>query len=1070
MHSERCAQMPTMTSPGTGGDLLECAYRELELEQGVLLQTSDQPSFDTEDWESFGEWLMLAHRMKAERVFFVEDDPVIMFTRLPSSAGEAEILAAYRRAWSLARPQCLFLATEHELRVYALTAPPARSVDEPRVPKPIEIVTSATQVAEVLSQYHREKIESGALFDEKVYASRDGRADARLLHDVRAANDALVEEGLPPAVAHSLIERVILVRYLEDRSIVTPRYFEEVAGGDGGWLGVLETVPETPQLGAQSTFVSCLADQDFTYAVFDRLQADFNGDLFRVESEEQIAVQQQHLDLVGRLLTGSGLGAQDPLFLWAYDFGVVPASLISSMYEQFYRTGANDEASTHYTPPELVEFALARALTRDVLETNPRICDPACGSGIFLVEAFRRLVHHARLSKQGRLDPEEIKELLLTRLAGVDVNPEAIRLAAFSLYLAYLNYLEPRDIRRAGPLPHLIRNPGADATGAVLVHANAFAPTSDESGSEGTESLPWDARSFDVVLGNPPWGEPRSVQPQLGEKWVRERGFPVGDRDPSQQFLWRSLSLLKQGGIGALLINATAFLNSRSTSQQFRSLWLKETDLQEIVDFTSSRSMFFDGGIAPFMLLVFRPQQSEPSLSTSGIFSYSTVRPSRSLEATRTLAHAHLERRWVYQSALANREYLWKMYAWGNHHDEAFMARLDTEQRLTDFLPDDPVPGWGYQRGGDTKPSDGLSSLRSLKWFNSWGPLELSTFEEPPVKVKRQPDERCYYGQRIVIAQGVRSGFGPAARLETPPFSFRAIIYCLPLQSVPTWKAKTMLGTLLSALGRYRLFMASGSWGVWHDTLLAKDILQLPIRMAEGGATVTKRISHAVDALVDVTDINSPDYPFDAEAEAGAQTLQEVLFELDEAVFDLFDATEAERDLVRDFINHSLPLVGRKTRWFNQPSVAIETNRRGTANDLVESSSSFGLDRYLSVFLHRWNRELAPSGEFTWTAVTSPRAPMVAVVFKTQELGARVVELSETNDETWRSVLDRLGRALEHPMTVSTRIRAAGTLRSVSDRSIVIAKRNQARLWTASAAREDAEATILQAIDLQSTS
>ena len=1059
-----------MTSLGTGGDLLESAYRELELGQGLLLQASDQPASDTDDWESVGEWLMLAYRMEAERVFFVGDDPVIIFTRLPSPAGDAEILAAYRRAWSLARPQCLFLATEHELRVYALTAPPARSVGEPQAPEPIKIVRSAAQVAQLLGQYHREKIESGALFDEKAYASRDGKADAQLLHDVRAANDALVEAGLRPAVAHSLIERVILIRYLEDRSIVTRKYFEEVAGSDEYWLDVLNTVPETPQLGAQSTFVSCLADRHFTYAVFDRLQADFNGDLFRVESDEQNQVQQKHLNLVSRLLTGSGLGSQDPLFLWAYDFGVVPTSLISSMYEQFYRTGTDDEASTHYTPPELVEFALARVLTSEILETNPRICDPACGSGIFLVEAFRRLVRHARSTKEGGLDPEEVKELLLSRVAGVDVTPEAIRLAAFSLYLAYLNYLEPRDIRDAGPLPHLIHNPGAEATSAVLVNANAFAPTSDESLSKGTENLPWDAGSFDVVLGNPPWDEPRASHPQLGEKWVRERGLPVGDRSPSQQFLWRSLSLLKQRGVGALLVNATAFHNSRSTSQQFRSSWLQKTELQEIVDFTSSRHLFFDGGIAPFMLVVFRPQQNEPSPSTTEMLSYSTVRPSRSLKATRTLAHAHLERRWIYQRALANREYLWKMYAWGNHHDEALMARLDAEKRLTDFLPDDPTPGWGYQRGGATEPSERLSSLPSLKRFNSWGPLEFSTFEDPPVKVKRQPDERRYDGQRIVIAQGVRSGFGPAARLETIPFSFRAIIYCLPLHSVPTWKAKTMLGTLLSALGRYRLFMASGSWGVWHDTLLAKDILRLPVRMAEDEASVTKRISRAIDALVEVTDISPPDHLLDSKDDIRAQKLHEVLFELDEAVFDLFDATEAERDLVRDFINHSLPLVGRKTPWFKQPSVAIGTSHRGTANDLVDSSSSSGLDRYLSVFLQRWNRELPPDGEFSWFTVASPRAPMVAVVFKTQKLGAPVVEGSKTNDENWRSVLDQLGQALEHPMTASSCIRAAGTLRSVSDRSIVIAKRNEARLWTASAAREDADATILQAINLQSAS
>jgi hypothetical protein len=42
-------------------------------------------------------------------------------------------------------------------------------------------------------------------------------------------------------------------------------------------------------------------------------------------------------------------------------------------------------------------------------------------------------------------------------------------------------------------------------------------------------------------------------------------------------------------------------------------------------------------------------------------------------------------------------------------------------------------------------------------------------------------------------------------------------------------------------------------------------------------------------------------------------------------------------------------------------------------------------------------------------------------------------------------------------------------IRVVSDTQIIIIKRNEMRLWTRSMAREDAEATLLQAIHLQET-
>ena len=1047
------------------GDLLERAYQELELEQGRLLDAADQPTVDEADWNSVGEWLMLAHRMGAERVFFVGDDPVILFARLPPSAGEAEILAAYRRAWSLARPQCLFISTEDELRVYALTAPPARSMEASDQLEPVEVVSRAANVAEVLALYHQERIESGALFDMHTYQSRDGRADTRLLHDVRTANEALADAGLPLPIAHALIERVILTRYLEDRSIVTNEYFTNVGGSNESWLRMLETAPSTPELGAKSTFVSCLADLDFTYAVFERLENDFNGDLFTVSEDEKRIVNQQHLDLVQRLLTGSGLGHETPLFLWAYDFAVIPTSLISSMYEQFYRAGTDSDSGTHYTPPELVEFVLKRVLTDDALERNLRICDPACGSGIFLVETFRRLVRHESSAKRRALSSAELSELLLNRLVGVDVNPEAIRLAAFSLYLAYLNYQEPRDILRAGPLPHLIYRPDAAETSAVLVIADAFASTSDEPSSESTVSLPFPSRAFDIVVGNPPWDEPSRTTYQLGDEWTRDNELPVGDRNLSQQFLWRSLSFLRPEGAAALLVHSTAFLNARNTSRMFRSHWLQKVQLREIVDFTSSRDLFFDGAVAPFMLIVFQPRELEHPVETVDLVSYSAVRPSKSLAATRALAHAHLERRWVNQYALANRDYLWKTYAWGNHHDEALMARLDAEEKLERFLPDDPSPGYGYQRG-TASPSELLASLPSLDRFDPWGPTSDCRFEHPPIGVKTQPDERRYDGQRIVVANGARSGFGPAARLETSAFSFRHKIYCLPLPSVPEWQAKTILGIILSSLGRYRLFMASGSWGIWRDKIYGRDIRGLPARMAGEHSNVTLRISGAVDQLVRIRSSEMSDRLLNPDVGTEMSPLNDILFDLNEAVFDLFDATEAERDLVRDFINYTLPLVGRKTRWLAQPMVEIGQHQRGTASDLGSSATTSRMDKYLSVFLQRWNRELAPNGEFAWLVVASPRAPLIAVVFETQDYDTPAISVNEAVDDSWRSALKRLGRALERPVT--TCIRSTGTLRSVGERSIVIAKRNEARLWTASAAREDAEATILQAINLQS--
>ena len=531
----------------------------------------------------------------------------------------------------------LFVATEGELRVYALNEPPPRTLADQNQLDPQMIVSRAADVADALADYHRDRLESGLLFETSEYHNRTGRSDERLLHDVEAATDALERHGLPRAAAHALIERVILIRYLEDRRVISEDYFARVAARAEAWAEALNRPPAMPVLGARSTFVSCLTDLHFTYAIFEELARTFNGDMFVVDELESSNIEGQHLELVRRMLTGEGLDGQAPLFLWAYDFGIVPTSLISSMYEQFYRAGTDDDKGTHYTPPELAEYVIAQTLTPEVMRQAPKICDPACGSGIFLVEAFRRLVRDEMAQIGGRLTSGRLRTLLLTRICGVDINPEAIRLAAFSLYLAYLNYQDPPDIAAAGRLPRLIFRPSDPPADAVLVVADAFSPLLSEAlpidlplnpgiapgQLEASPFLPWVEQHFDVLIGNPPWDEPNGVPATADEIWARRNGYDFGDRSKSQLFMWRALSFLKPRGTAALLVAATAFHNVRS--KKFRSQWLDSAAISAFVDFSSARRMFFRGGAAPFALVIFGPMDTSDPPNR---LVYRNVRPS----------------------------------------------------------------------------------------------------------------------------------------------------------------------------------------------------------------------------------------------------------------------------------------------------------------------------------------------------------------------------------------------------------------------------------------------------------
>ncbi len=131
----------------------------------------------------------------------------------------------------------------------------------------------------------------------------------------------------------------------------------------------------------------------------------------------------------------------------------------------------------------------------------------------------------------------------------------------------------------------------------------------------------------------------------------------------------------------------------------------------------------------------------------------------------------------------------------------------------------------------------------------------------------------------------------------------------------------------------------------------------------------------------------------------------------------------------------------------------------------VRPDNHFGFRSYLKSFLTRWNRELAPDGELSWQLILSRRSPLVAAVFETRSVGEKDVQYE--NPSEWQEVLARLNLSLQG--SVDAVIRTEGVIRSVSDKSIIVVKRNESRLWTASAAREDAEATMLQAMILQGT-
>ncbi len=612
----------TTDNPDSATDLLNAAYQQLEFDQGSLLLAAPVPQPETiAEWVDRGDWQQLAAQVGAESIFFVDRDPVVVFAKTVDTAPDA-LRTLYERIWCMARPQLLFLATPGELSAFDLTKPPPKPheaiADHERL---IAVAYSVADVQSKLGAYHREHIETGAVFGDDRFRDSPNRSDRALIRDLKTVRQQLTAVAVGskhPELRHlhSLIGRAIFIRYLEDREILLPAYFEKVAARQKHWTQILAQPPSTPALDprfAELRFLRVLQDKEFTYAIFEELAVDFNGDTFPIDDDERDCIQQAHLDRLRGFLIGS-TSDQEDLFFFAYRFDVIPIELISTIYEEFYneRIGKSRNHGSYYTPPALVEYVLAQTLTPEVLARKPRVIDPACGSGIFLVESFRRMVRHLCAQQNGkRVSRPQLRKLLRDQIAGVDINEEAVRVAAFSLYLAFLHYQEPREINDERRLPYLKWVPSVERQrrersmpGAqffdVLLHANSFEVVDCKYSAQVTRRFGKACAS--VVVGNPPWGN--SIKNDLnGQKAMQavkawcgpKNGRPLGDNELSQAFIHLTGAILKDGGRAGLLVSSGVLFKHHKNSREFRRVWLRSVRLEHIVNFAHVRHVFFSG-------------------------------------------------------------------------------------------------------------------------------------------------------------------------------------------------------------------------------------------------------------------------------------------------------------------------------------------------------------------------------------------------------------------------------------------------------------------------------------------
>ena len=661
-------------------------------------------------------------------------------------------------------------------------------------------------------------METGQFWRNEPRVNRKTGVEHQLLSGLGALERDLVNDGLRRIEAQGLIGRCIFTQYLIDRRIVDPDLLQEVCGQQSLPLALGDTAP--------------------TQSLFAWLSQTSNGDVFAMRSAEA-SLASPHLERVAQFLRGSdpSSGRQS---IFPYQFDVIPVELVGSIYEQFAHAGGDvnatrtDRTGNCHTRPSPVSLVLDEVMRE--AKGSESVLDIACGSGVFLVDTLRRLV---RLRSKGAEPTREIiRSTLYEQVVGVDSDETAVRVAAFTLYLAALE-LDPDptspDALMFKPL-----------IGTSLFVGDATRIAVDDKRPQGMTGSDGRARKFDVIVGT----SPLDFSGHTGTRARQPLETPSVTRSvhgESLEFVDEARKFAHQETRFGLILSALPFFSGSGTGQNASHSLLQSLAPATLVNLSNLRSWLFPNTKMPAVALFAgqRPEQHRDQLTVV------QVPWSEAGERTHTFEIAPADVLRVSLSSLQDRPELLKAAAFGRHHDLLLLDRLKnrhyTLEEQFDLLGSKLIQG----------PEFGMPRPRETNRRLSLRVEEYLTLAEVP-----------RLGATVTDCDTIFTGDYIGATL---PRAHSA-------------SAHLLTAILKSALAPWFLLMTSPTLGLWISRLFVSDLNCFPVPDlcsavdSENGQRVLGIASSIQERVPTESDWN----------------------DLDEAVFDLYELDETERVVVRD--------------------------------------------------------------------------------------------------------------------------------------------------------------------------
>lgn len=1013
-------------------------------------------------WESgvdSEEELAEYRHLGVDRVYFSDGYPAIFFKEVSQFDERAlkEIANVHHLAWNYRKVMFLLVTSSVEVRIYNCCKKPF-NYDKPGINigsqlANLELINAKHDDERALQTiknlFSRIAVDSGTFWTQEHELRQkvdiQQRIDKYLVKSLLTAAKALKASELDDDIIHSLLMRSIFIMYLEDKGAAKEtKLYSEIDKDAQSYIDILRGKTET-------------------YALFKKVEDHFNGNVFPILKGEERKVNQQHLAIIKKCLMDGDLSDNLKLFEWRlFRFDVIQIELLSEIYENFleeFKEIKKEEAGQYYTPPSLVELILNEKLkTKNEKNYNVKILDPACGSGIFLVESFKRLVKRWKNANPNKkIEFKDLREIVKNNIFGVELDRYAIRVTAFSIYLAIIEQLNPKTlwINRSYKFPHLINDPddkSLENQGKNLFRADTIG---DINASNFVK--------VDLIVGNPPFGSKIKL-PSI-KQFLEDYDY---GKDLVIPFLRKAVDFTEDGTI-ALIFNSKILTNTEGPFQKFRSWLLNETYVEKIYNLSIFRKapktfggQLFTSAVGPVSIVFYQKQQPQKPSATIEYWAPKTYVKNNLVEGVIIDATdiKYLPR----EECKKPNSKIWKIAMWGSIEDFKFINRLNENSRLKDFIKkekinkalglqfldsstksitvDSKVAKLPYVQPGSIEryftPSynfeklvDGLTEKSATK-YKQYYKVKLS---EPLKKVdafRRLSKEAkiAFEGPHILIKEGLSNKKICASYIEED-CSFNSKV--LGINSTRKDSLKALSCYVNSNLATYYLFLISASVGIEREEIKPNEIYELPFfhdkntfQYLEKYLTEIKtRIENNYPMRVDIGDIESL---------------------IDEEIFKMFGLTENERILISDFTTYTLGLMFEGNNSIAMKATNEEENRKyaailcGELNNFIGSRLNISADIYAVEKFHPLN--------------------MVKLTFQNSK---SKITKSDYND--FCNYLSDIDKHLIRKEAKNIYIKKQ--LKYYDGNSIYLIKPNQKRFWSRSMAINDSKELISEILKME---